>query len=150
MPRIINTVFVHEDAAHQTAQIEHRVRIPAISSQARCLNGKHRTHAPLADQRQQPLESSATCTCARHSQILVDDDNLGKGQRPGSLSQCILTPATLRVVLQLPGRGLAIIPSSELSPLFRVLDYSECPVVAGYYLLSFNDLRWRGGLDCSV
>src|ERR1700730_799392 len=35
-------------------------------------------------------------------------------------------------------------------PLFRVLDYSECPVVARYYLLSFNDLRWRGGLDCSA
>src|SRR5260370_22439476 len=107
--------------------------VGGIARQARHLEAHHNPGAaqtPLGDKTLEP--QAINRRRAGQAEVRVDYDHLinAPSKSDRALSQVVLALSALGILKQLSQRGLAIIPSSELSPLFRVLDYSECPVAA--------------------
>jgi len=57
VPRIVDSVFVHDDSPDQSTELDQRVPVAAVAGQSRSLDRQHGTDPPLADRRQQALEA---------------------------------------------------------------------------------------------
>ena len=100
---VIKAVFVDDEAAHQRAELQQRVPVTAVASQARGLDGDHGTDLAVADRGQQPLEARASDATGGHAEVIVDHHNLGPAERARPICQRILASTTLVVMAQLIG-----------------------------------------------
>ena len=104
--RVIDAVFVDDDAAHQRAELQQRVPVAAVARQARGLDGDHGADLAAADRRQQPLEARASDATGGHAEVIVDHHDLGPAEHARPIGQGVLASTTLVVVAQLIGGGL--------------------------------------------
>src|ERR1700732_4066168 len=93
--------------------------VSVVACQARSLQGEHSPSYTLTDRCQQTTESGPFVrSTARSSQIVINDNNLGKTQLFRSICQSVLPLFAFHMVANLVRRGL---PHIDISSTFQMM-----------------------------
>src|SRR5437762_10358831 len=106
MPRIIDSVLVHDDSPDQSTELDQRMPVAAVARQPGRLDREHSPNAAFADPRKQALETRPIDAAARATQNIVDDLYRCPTELPGTLGQPILPVTAPANVPKLTGRPL--------------------------------------------
>src|SRR6478672_5078008 len=106
MPRIIDSVLVHDDSPDQSTELDQRMPVAAVARQPGHLDREHSPDAAFADRRKQALEARPIDAAARATQIIVDDLYRCPTELPGTIGEPILPAPALVIVHELIGRRL--------------------------------------------
>src|SRR3984893_11130688 len=103
MPRIVDSVLVHDDGPNQSTEFDQCVPVATVACEPRRLDCEHATDAAFTDPRQQALEARPVAAATRATQIIVDDLDSGPAELPGAIGEPVLTVPALLVVQELIG-----------------------------------------------
>src|SRR5438309_1371075 len=117
--RIVDAVFVDDQAVHEGAEFQERVPIAPVACQPRRLDRQHGAGLAGADRREQTLEAGTELTTARPTEIIVDDNDVLPAERARSRHQGVLPTSALRVVEQLIRRRLPDVDVSVARQMLR-------------------------------
>src|SRR5260370_20770805 len=106
MPRIIDSVLVHDDSPDQSTELDQRMPVAAVARQPGRLDREHSPDAAFADRREQAFEARPIDAAPRATQIIVDDLYRCPTELPGSIGEPILPAPALVIVHELIGRRL--------------------------------------------
>src|SRR3954447_7068493 len=129
-PRVVHAVVVGDEGSRQGADLEQVVPVPAGAREARDLEAEHQADVAEADLGDQPLEAGPLRRRgAGAAEVVVDDDHprAGPSEQAGPVSEGVLDPGRLAVVLELLEGRLPDIDDGQ--PLeVAVLDLARrCP-----------------------
>src|SRR5215212_7568204 len=103
-PRVVHAVVVGDEGSGQGADFEQVVPVPAGAREARDLEAEHQADMAEADLGDQPLEAGPLRRRgAGAAEVVVDDDHsrAGPPEQAGPVSERVLDPGRLAVVLEL-------------------------------------------------
>ena len=117
--RIVHAVLIDDQAAHQSAELQKRVPIPAIAGEARSLDRQHGAGGAGTDCRQQALKPGACRAASRAPEVIIDDDHIFPAKHACAIGERILTTTTLRVVRKLIGGRLSHVDVGATRQMIR-------------------------------
>src|SRR5215471_12760349 len=101
MARIVDSIFVDDNCADQSTELDQSVPIAAVPGEARGLDRKHRPDTAVADGGQQSFKAWTGNAAARSSEIVVDDLDSRPAKLLGAIGKPILPPLAFQVVHEL-------------------------------------------------
>src|SRR5665811_591894 len=105
--RIVDAILISDQRADQAAELQQRVPVAPVASQARSLDRDHDANAAFADGCEKLLEAWSGDARARPPEVVVDDADVGPTEAAGALDEPILPATAFDVVDHLIGRRLA-------------------------------------------
>ena len=106
--RIVDSIGIDNDRAHQSAEFDQMVPVPAIAGQARGFDAEHSSYFSRADLCYETFESGPlNFAGAGTPEVLIDNLNLMKSKLAGVIGQSILPALALQIVNHLTWRGLS-------------------------------------------
>src|SRR3984893_15393038 len=128
MPRIVDSVLVHDDGPNQSTEFDQCVPVATVACEPRRLDCEHATDAAFTDPRQQALEARPVAAATRATQIIVDELDSGPAELPGAIGEPVLTVPALLVVQELIGCRLTDIDARASGQMLsRDLGHWRCP-----------------------
>src|SRR4249920_4073421 len=106
MAWFIRSILIDDHRADQAAKFDQSVPVASIARQARRLDGKHGTNAPLTDRCKQPLEARTADARTRATKIVINDCHIRPAESTSTVSQAVLTPSALMIIGKLVDSGL--------------------------------------------
>ena len=107
MARIVDSVFVDDDRADQSTELDQRMPVTAVAGETGDFDREHSPRAPIADRGQEAFEAGAHDAATRASEIIVDHFDRRPAKFSRTIREAVLTALAFQIVHQLIGGRLA-------------------------------------------